>query len=249
MKSYFLLLLWVLLLVGCSNHDDPSKIEYDLESFAQQFEGEVLIGDVCIKETSNNEVLVKITPKSDRNSTHIVLANVGDKRKHLAFDLGKSSVLLLRDLVIIRSKREGYINLINNSEDVSGVFYTLKDTLGYEINDQNSYVGYGLSKFYGNSIKSILTEELNIDSAFEFLFPSNANLRGGAKCQSGGKGSTSCSITENFGPIEQSCSVTCGRGYYACCKKNVICQCVSEGGGSSECNDTDEHCIQPKYDS
>lgn len=248
MKFFATCVLSTLIFLGCSKQEDPSLTIYDLDSFANRFDGKILNGNVFIKETSNNEVLVKVSPETTENALHLVLANIGENRKHLNYNLGKAKILLLRDIVIIESKGLGYINLINNSEEVSSVFYTLKDSLDFEINNTNSYVGYGLSTFKGNSIKTKLSDKQEIESAFQYLFPESPNLRVSSECQSGGRGATSCSITENIGPIEQSCTVTCGQGYYACCKENVICQCVSEGGGGSECNDTDEHCIQPRYD-
>jgi hypothetical protein len=49
-----------------------------------------------------------------------------------------------------------------------------------------------------------------------------------ADCDSGGPGSTGCSIT--FGPF--SCSVTCGEGNYSCCNATDL------GGKVSGC-----HCV------
>lgn len=48
---------------------------------------------------------------------------------------------------------------------------------------------------------------------------------GGAACKSGGPGSTSCSASHGV----DSCSVTCGSGYYACCNAlpgAAYCRCV-----------------------
>jgi hypothetical protein len=46
--------------------------------------------------------------------------------------------------------------------------------------------------------------------------PGGGGGSGGSSCNSGGSGSTSCSITSNG----NSCSVSCGSGYYACCNRN-----------------------------
>lgn len=61
-------------------------------------------------------------------------------------------------------------------------------------------------------------------------------------CQSGGEGATSCSTTCGFTSASvgktSECEVTCGRGFYACCKCNWLykatCTCKRAGQGSEE---------------
>lgn len=44
-------------------------------------------------------------------------------------------------------------------------------------------------------------------------------------CTSGGEGATACSV----GDIYSKCSVSCGEGYYACCKSaNNTCECIEK---------------------
>lgn len=45
--------------------------------------------------------------------------------------------------------------------------------------------------------------------------PAIVDTDGGKKCDHGGEGATSCSISSSHG----DCSVSCGTGYYACCVK------------------------------
>ena len=58
--------------------------------------------------------------------------------------------------------------------------------------------------------------------------PQIVDSDGKGKCNHGGEGSTSCSITNSgYG----SCSVSCGTGYYACCVKGSwstkqSCHCI-----------------------
>lgn len=74
---------------------------------------------------------------------------------------------------------------------------------------------------YSNSAKPELAGKL-LPVAMEGV---TANLCAEGKCQSGGAGSNSCSITESF-PIEQQCTVNCNSGYYSCCNTTVMrCYC------------------------
>lgn len=49
-------------------------------------------------------------------------------------------------------------------------------------------------------------------------------------CHSGGEGSSSCSYTYSafFGLISETHSVTCKKGYYACCTESSG-KCIKEG--------------------
>jgi hypothetical protein len=55
---------------------------------------------------------------------------------------------------------------------------------------------------------------------------------GGASCDAGGPGASSCSISQDYpGGLGSSKSVTCNSGYYACCTKdtwgNLGARCVA----------------------
>lgn len=68
-----------------------------------------------------------------------------------------------------------------------------------------------------NAAKNLPTPENE-----KFVAPGLCDI---GQCTSGGAGSSSCSISEGF-PVEQSCTVTCNTGYYACCRSSDIrCYC------------------------
>lgn len=91
--------------------------------------------------------------------------------------------------------------------------------------------GYGLS--HNKSVTTIRIPKIRRDSvtAFncegcEIIYPDLGDYGGGGQtvCAAGGRGATACSSATG----NQSCSITCGSGYYACCNSNsysATCKC------------------------
>lgn len=108
----------------------------------------------------------------------------------------------------------------------------------------NDIFGYGLSYLTGfwniNKIKESkykvpfysldYSNIANPEAAKKLPLPENENFDAPGfcdigQCTSGGAGSSSCSISESF-PVEQSCTVSCNSGYYACCRSSDMrCYC------------------------
>jgi hypothetical protein len=67
----------------------------------------------------------------------------------------------------------------------------------------------------------------NLDSHAKFVRAVGARLEErettGLACETGGKGSTSCSV--GLDGDTGSCSVTCASGYWACCNFGISCEC------------------------
>lgn len=99
------------------------------------------------------------------------------------------------------------------------------------------FSGFGLGK-YPNSEKIFLANESSLGTRANnnggggfagsrpivpILPPSDLSCRcetngsSDGKCNSGGNGSSSCSRSEGSGETAKSCSVSCDKGYFACC--------------------------------
>ncbi len=109
------------------------------------------------------------------------------------------------------------------------IFNLSNETYQLTINDQikgeNIIKGYGLSRRYG------VFNINNIDSGISFfnsVIEINSKLYDSPslKCTSGGQGASQCSTESGVGSINTGCSVTCDKGYYACCDDNItVCKC------------------------
>lgn len=77
-------------------------------------------------------------------------------------------------------------------------------------------------------INSNLSDELTLTAYYNKVDGSGPGNPNNDDCSSGGEGATSCSIDEDAVVAENGCSVTCGPGYYACCKASTVrCVCVA----------------------
>lgn len=56
--------------------------------------------------------------------------------------------------------------------------------------------------------------------------PGDGELGAGMTCDSGGRGSTSCSVEAYILGSGGSCSTSCTNGYYACCSLTKGCKCI-----------------------
>lgn len=81
---------------------------------------------------------------------------------------------------------------------------------------------FGLLLFF-----SIQKNDLNQLSFVPLVAYGDAEVEESCNC-SGGKGSSSCTCTETAWGFEDSCSVSCNLGYWACCSKGngqLFCTC------------------------
>jgi nitrogen regulatory protein PII-like uncharacterized protein len=100
---------------------------------------------------------------------------------------------------------------IKVSSDDSIFTFTIEETEKKE----NIFLGFGLSKRSG---EFKLVENSDAEDFMDLILTNNQVNRGSLTCHSGGEGATECSVTPSDVNVgASSCSVSCGRGYYACC--------------------------------
>jgi hypothetical protein len=96
-----------------------------------------------------------------------------------------------------------------------------------------TYVGFGLNHQMGRNAQRVARIQYGrggmiADGDIQYPTPPDPTSTGGTSCDAGGRGATSCSISDSTG----SCSITCSAGTYACCNRdsfpthNQSCRCV-----------------------
>lgn len=102
--------------------------------------------------------------------------------------------------------------------------YTFTVDKTYQNASEIVYYGNGLARRIGPYKIAITNDE--IESIDDIINSSGTNVPFAMFCTSGGQGSSSCAIDEDF-PWHQHCDVSCGAGYYACCDANTVrCKCI-----------------------
>jgi hypothetical protein len=132
------------------------------------------------------------------------------------------------EVVVMAADQEWFYALVTNSSDTN----TPRPPIGFT---GSRYVGYGLN----HEIRPIAAKSggsgrhnvVALDDCSDGMCPDNLDFGldaggGGGSCNSGGLGSTSCSISNSYG----SCSTVCMSNTYACCTNatsttNASCRC------------------------
>jgi len=127
----------------------------------------------------------------------------------------------------------GFVEIINDNLIIKSNDVTFTFTLNNNGSLDNIYYGYGLSHRIGefkimnnqnpSYIYDLIVGKTAIDGSID-------GSTGSLSCNSGGKGSSECSVkasSMNLGTSE--CSVKCNSGFYACCDDTRgECRCVEE---------------------
>lgn len=103
--------------------------------------------------------------------------------------------------------------------EVPGGFTKIRSE-GYGLSHNMSPTNIRIPKTRGDSVTAFNCE------GCEIFYPDFGDSGGSGQtaCASGGRGATACSSATGT----QSCSITCGSGYYACCNSNsysATCKC------------------------
>jgi hypothetical protein len=116
------------------------------------------------------------------------------------------------------TKGEKLMFAVNNQKGIE-ISKTANTKTPVYFGDQLSFVRN--NKFSPAKITKT-TEIFETNDLVDALVIANKDKKG--SCSSGGEGSTGCSIDDFTG----GCSVSCGSGYYACCKSsNNTCVCIT----------------------
>lgn len=238
------LLSLIFIIAGCNKQAEFAATNKTLQSAIQQDIGEELKGNIYVKVTGNNEVLILQSGHHPDTIDQITLL-AADKKTKLDIeegDLGYSTLFYYKDKrgIVLHTGSENRIYFLGLAEAASSKKVELiKTNRGLNGEIQASLLGYGLSVLKGKWDTKTL---IGADKKYALNLLTLADLRGKTTpaarqaatmddppftCTSGGPNSTSCSITEVMGI---ACSVTCSEGYYSCCNSNTTrCICVRNG--------------------
>lgn len=222
-----------ILLVNCTtNRENTEEIITELH-FTNEItsfnNGKSITGKIDILNNLENETIISVIGEKDRKVFHLQKFKESEHTQELN-KLGQ--VIYFKDIIFIVPEGSGKVL------SFAGNFELSKSTLErftqlYSGGIEIKYVA-GLATY--NFTKDEITD-LNIEKDKSFLQSlaelRNAPLKTMTDCDSGGKGSTSCSVASS---PSGSCSVSCGSGYYACCVKvtaNCTCEPEKPSGSSS----------------
>jgi hypothetical protein len=184
-----------------------------------------LSGEVLIQNNGPRTVIAYVQT-GPRVISHVlrVTAEEPFPQNPVSFHFQRAEITVEPDQIVIR----------NADGDISVIFAVTRAR-----DDAHNLVvlsGYWLSQNVVGGDRTITSIRRARDIAAEWCDASvsgddclfdNDGGSGGTTCSSGGPGSTSCSCSHGG----TSCTVTCGSGYYACCKNCYIvngqsCKCV-----------------------
>ncbi|MDY8137545.1 hypothetical protein [Aquimarina sp. 2201CG5-10] len=248
-KNIFFL-LFIFIAVSCEKGDIEENDLNTLNQIAKDFEAKIentfarvdLLpsGDVVLATNTNKKEF------DDRVYKEVIILAGRPNSSPIQESLGEVYLVNLKNIIIIQKSPTEFLNLIVNADYISNELGRLQKNHDIKIDDDNSYVGYGLSRIKGewsipDDISKFYRDGHEAIHYYNILQTNNPKDYEKTTCSSGGPGATTCTITEEYWGAKQGCTVTCGPGYYACCNASSFptCPCIanaSSGGGGDECN-------------
>lgn len=232
-----------MLVQSCNRHDEFVAAKQALQTSMQ---GAIQTdGDVFIRITANNEIVIAQTGSSKDTVEHIYVLALpkGQPITMREGKLGYSDMLCYKDkrAMVLHSEADNKWYFFGIDEDASRNkvrILSADPTLGSNIGGIS--MGYGLSKINGRYNAQKLADTTK-KYASNLLAVTDMSGRLSAKtvamatdddapedCTSGGPGSSTCSISEGV-LFPNTCSVTCNVGWYSCCNSSSVkCFCVVE---------------------
>ena len=224
---------------GCNKKVESAKMDEDLRSALQQDIQQEFDGRTIIKVTSGNELLIASSSANNDIVDHAFMLTVDPKASINIKngDLGLSSIFFYKDhrAIAVHSEITNEVYFFGISEDASKhKIDSLTSSGGAKAILKANILGFGLSSIKGkfdintliNTTKKYVTNLLvlcDLQNKYTTQQKTAAiNDDAGMNCLSGGSGAVSCTWT--VAVINQSCSVSCGAGYYACCNA-LMCHC------------------------
>lgn len=180
------------------------------------------------------------------------MSHKGNNKRDISFVLQTSKELGHQKIELTKSKllyNKRSISIVSKEASKSFVFNIdkkLNNAIEVEI---PLYKGFKINEFVTERGYGFATYDAYLDSPENFNEFNNSNEYFGSlhnietarimeNCDTGGIGAIACSIIDSFATISTGCTITCGSGYYACCKLSTeTCNCIpiesSEGGGGT----------------
>lgn len=193
------------------NHFNLNKLDFQ--------KGEYFESNVKIRSTLN-EIVIFVGDDSD---SFFVFQTKTAPSPPLSIDFESAQILFLRsELLVINLKDNTSYSFGWNSEEAIKYLSNFKFDNKYDGFGISSFKGYNhvdvdnitrLKTIYSSILRTEIFENYNgrADDICDWHETAQAvNLSG---CDSGGEGSSSCSVNDGYG----SCSTTCKSEYFACC--------------------------------
>lgn len=205
---------------------------------------EVLVGAVTVQSLPNGDIAVALNQfgagePDDTAERVFILQTTAPMPADLPIQMEAAQVIVKPGQLLVVSLEEPRALALHLVEvDQTALVKTLEAMLAQRYGRTApdailTHAGYGLADHRAEYDLPIRSWPPQRPGAL--LMPKDGIESQSGACQSGGPGSTSCSITC---PLQVGCSVDCSEGYYACCKCGWTpsCDCVNPGGdGSGEC--------------
>jgi hypothetical protein len=147
---------------------------------------------------------------------------------------GRTNFTIIQECTFRRELQDGAYRVVvydygvtfESQENGQSYFFGIEDA-----NSRNLLVAVGESRFISDLSGKGLVYHWGRDAEFDFTFEemrvapvksvyflAHASLLADG-CDSGGRGSSACSLNSTTGGSSSGCSTTCTSGFYACCKK------------------------------
>ncbi len=242
MKKNLLILLFLttITLSSCIGQNLSKSIENSL--------GEKLYlkisGKLYLKQSSQNTILLlcRSTITSEENFDKAI--TIFSETSILKLDISETDEYEIqipesKKFAVLYNITKNKIYFIGTSDKKNDITQIKQNSAISKAISESDYLGYGFS-FMNGSWSTQKIKDSQFKQPFNTLdFANNQNTQlkttppiddddgvscALGTCTSGGAGSSSCSITE--APFNQSCTVTCNSGYYACCVSSTVrCYC------------------------
>ncbi len=239
---FYMLFLQILTISSCVAQNLSKSIENSL--------GEKLYlkisGKLYLKQSSENTILIlcRSNGTSEQNfdkAFTIFSETIIEKININEMDDYEIQIPESKKYAVIYNLTKNKIHFIGTSDKSNDIIQIKQNLSISKAIDNSDYLGYGFSFMNASwSTQDIKASQYKIPfNTLDYANTQNSQLRASlpsvevelasvscaqGTCTSGGAGSSSCSITE--APFNQSCTVTCNSGYYACCVSSTVrCYC------------------------
>jgi hypothetical protein len=228
-----------LVVTACSKGGEKSV--FNLEAVLEKLnagklpheQSKLIYSDVVLQQVAKDEYGIFVLEDNVENATGKFFILQSEK-------LEREKNAILRDAKILWMNNSV---AIEHSEGAHFFYVGSKNELFADVAIEHNLQGFGVSKHQNKTYWQEVISMVNRNKAYERTSGASDPLPDGPlpeepeekvnckcvstiqhlECESGGEGSTSCSVSQTVtaGPVSttNTCTTTCGTGYYACCNK------------------------------
>lgn len=187
-------------------------------------------GRVLIQNNGPRTVVAFIEPAGGRTISHVLrlTAEQPFPQNPISLQFEKAHVELFEDRYVITSaeQRLSVVFGVSRRAFVRAPDQNLVLLRGYWLSSRTMTPGHTLATVRRGAKIAAQFCDASYDSCEDDGGTGSTGVGANPSCDSGGRGSVSCSCTSG----SSACSTTCGSGYYACCSN-----CYVVGGPTCKC--------------